>query len=148
MGVGRESSVETDERLERLPTDREAGDIEAVDRGALADDGRHGLSAVARLDFSEHGLILHVGKDAEGILARHIRGGEHAENPRLIRDEGAKIADGETCPRMRRADGAKPKRVLRGLVGAIGLAAVELGKAVKARHPRPYRDGACRRTRL
>jgi len=106
--AGRERGLRPEERLQRLPADREAPDIEGIDGSTLADHGGDRLAAIAHLTLGEDRLVLELGEDAKAVLARHVCRRQHAEDPGLVRDEGAEIADAEAGAGMGRADGAQP----------------------------------------
>ena len=90
----------------------------------------------------EHRLVLRVGEDAEGVLARHVVRRQDGHEPWHARLDRRQIAQRELRARMRGADDAHPKRIGGSFVGAEQVGAGHLGPAVDPMQPRP--DGATR----
>ena len=91
------------DRRQRVPNDRQVGSVDGLYRLAAADQGEDRLAAMAHMALGKHRLVLEIGIDAEGILARHILGGENALDAGMAGEKGRKIADGETGGGVRRA---------------------------------------------
>jgi hypothetical protein len=78
-----------------LPFDRQLGIRNAFDGDARADQRQHGLAAEAHEARRQHRLVLHPREDAEGVLARHIRGGQDGGKTGVARLDGIEIAQRE-----------------------------------------------------
>ena len=83
------------------------------------------------------GWSLSIGKDAEGVLARHVaRRSGSPTRPGVRALDRVEIAEREARAGVRRAHDAHPQRVGGGLVGAEQVGAGHLGPAVDARQAR------------
>ena len=133
-GAGGQRRLDAGERRQRLPGDRQIGSVDRLHRLARAGERQHRLAAIAHVGLREHRLILEVGIDAEGILARHVGGREHARNAGMAGQERRQIADGEAGAGVGRADGLQPQGVRRRSVVAVDRGAGELGAGVEAPH--------------
>ena len=91
----RERGVDAGERIELRPGDRQVGVGHAFDRLARADQRQHRLAAEAHMSRREDGLVAKMRKDAEGVFARHIVGGEDRDEAGRAGDDGVEIAEGE-----------------------------------------------------
>jgi hypothetical protein len=100
MGERRRGAVD---RRQRRPNDRQVRSVDGLYGLAAADQGEDRLAAMADMALGEHRLVLEIGIDAEGILARHILGGENALDAGMAGEKGRKIADGEAGGGVRRA---------------------------------------------
>ena len=134
---GRMAREYPDVRANTVSGHRETRFVQGFDRGAGADHGRDGFAAKARFALCQHRLVLDVRIDAEAVDGDVFRG-EHAIQAGLLR-VGGEIAEGESCPVVRRADDAQVQRIGRNRVRAVLLRAGEFGDAIHLARPRAYR---------
>ena len=142
VGSWCESRVDAGERVELRPRDRKVGVGYAFDRGARADQRQHRLAAEAHFSGREHRLVAEMRKDAEGIFAGHIVGGEDRHEAGRARDDRIEIAEGEGGAGVRRANNAHPERVGGGGIGAEEVRASDFREAVDARETRADESAA------
>ena len=94
-----------------LPGDWQISDCHGVDAVRLAHQRQDRFAAIANLTIGQHGLILEIGIDAEGILARHIMRCQNPDDAGMRRLKSRQITQREARPRMGRADNAQPQGV-------------------------------------
>ncbi len=111
--AGRQRCCGADDRLLRLPDDRDLPVAQRLDRRGVADQRQHRLAAKAHEAVGEHRLILDVGIDAEAVGAGNIGGGQDSDEARIFGMEGSEVTDGEARAGMRRADGTQEQRIAR-----------------------------------
>ena len=126
--------VEAGHRRKRAVADRHLLVSDPLERGALAEQGDHGLAPVADDAIRKHRLILEMRIDAEAI-DRDVGRGQEAEQTRVSRQQRRAVADGERGRSVRRADHLEPECVRGNRVGAVALAAGELRRPVDLAEP-------------
>ena len=129
----RQRRVDAGERFLNLPFDRQFGIGNAFDGSARADQRQHSLAAEAHEARRQHRLVLHPGEDAEGVLARHIFGGQDSGEAGVASLDRIEVAQRKARAGVRRAHHPQPQRLGGRLVGAELVGAGDLGPAV---HPR------------
>ena len=131
-----------------LPEHRKIFGIERLDGRPVGDDGGDRLAGETHPMAGEHRLVAELRRDAVGVLARDVVGGEDADNAGVPLAQRGGIADDEVGGDVGRADDAKGERVGRGDVVAEALRAVEPGEPVEAGDRRADGTADRRRRRL
>jgi len=141
----RHGDLGLEDRLQGLPIDRELDIFDPRDRGDVANQGGHGLTAETDVPVGEHGLVLAGGVDAVPVLARDVGRREHPNETRMCRQERRRIGDRESRVGERRTDRPKVERVDRHSIRAEGRGARHLVDAIDPGDSCP--DGLAGRSR-
>ena len=88
---------------QRLPGDREIGDVEIGDGSAFTGDERNRLSTKPGYVMRQGRLVSEGRYDAERILTGNVIRREHRDDAGMVFDESIEVAEGEAGMIMRRA---------------------------------------------
>ena len=118
------------------PAGEWAGHMYASNPTTLRGDG---LAPMPDEPFGEGRLVLAGLVDTVAVLARNVRGGEHANQSGMPREQRPEIADAEPGARVRRADRTNrehlPRLRRRVRIGAVLGRSRDAGDAVDLRQP-------------
>ena len=125
-----QGSLDRQNRLARMPLDRQILLRDGLDRRLVADQRHHRFAAIVHAAFGQHGLVLDIGIDAIGVV-RHVGRRQHEGETGMPALQFVERTESKGGARMGRTHRTKPEAVSRIRIRAEFLGPGQFGGTIE-----------------